>query len=425
MMKGYNWVQFAGVLMGGCVGFFGGGLLASNPVVIDLDYGDLKSYILEKNGQVKATQWEIDAANSRSQMTRRLRGGQLTASFGVDGIRSEELSNGRVQPVGSLDWEMPLYRGGQDAQEAIEQTEVALAHLRREHAIADRLAKAQSAYWNIVYADEMIRNSQRILRQNIRSYQSAKRRFNRGLIPSSDLMVFEIYEDQLNEQVESFRHEKKIVSIRLKAILGLPETSTIRVTMSELPHVHSDTALVGQLPESTIGTREFELNLRRVELKRDLTVGKLSPSVDLIGKYGLYNESERSSSHWIDRTEALLGARFNLMLWDGQQLDALVDADAKGVRAQLVSTTHQRAIMAAELDASNEELIHLRELIHASEQRVTKSARLLRTIIQDYDRGVKDSTDVLSTLQMVAQVQETYAQQRRDYQLKLANLQTL
>ena len=412
-------------LVGSGVGIFLGlctTLVASDPTVIN--FNDLKSLVMKQNGGVAVAKLQVDGADSRAQFIHRSRGGQVSISMGVDALHSSELASGRVQPVGGIEAVVPVYRGGQDdADDSIQQIEISLAQLRQYRELATQLGAAQVAYWHIAYAEEMIRNSQQILVQISQSYRSAQRRFQRGLIPSSDLMVFEIYKDQLTEQLESFRHEKAITTIRLKAILGLSESESVQVNAGLLPHVHDE--LVVRDVTTTFTFREAELNSRMTLLKRDKTLGKLRPSVELLGRYTLYNEADRPLSSWNDRGESLVGARLNLMLWDGQQMGALVDADGHDVRAAELELTTQRRVIAAELDATREELVHLHELIHGSEQRVAKSRRLLQTIIQDYDRGVKDSTDVLATLQMVAQVQSTYAQQRWEYQLKAAKRQTL
>ena len=61
-------------------------------------------------------------------------------------------------------------------------------------------------------------------------------------------------------------------------------------------------------------------------------------------------------------------------------------------------------------------MIYLHELFHRSEDRLSQAEKFLNHIFEDYDRGVKDSTDVLTALQLYQTVQESYVNQKKTYQ---------
>jgi outer membrane protein TolC len=395
-----------------------GGVLRAEDTTISLRYDQLNDFIREKNEYVQSSALSIASAKERTHFFQRSFSPQLSASLGSDAFYNQGMEDARFQPVANIGLSLNLSRGGQDKQEeAIRKAEVGLAEAQRDRIYATELAIAQGLYWDIAHADEMIRNARDILVFNSKNYASAKRRFNRGLLTPSDLQGFDIYKGQLQETIESFEHEKKILVIKLKGVLGLSEHITLVIPPQILPHTHDDPLLKEVLSaQFTPEIRELRLNESVLVFQRNKLLGKTAPSIDLFGAYTLYTEEDRPFSNVMDRAEVAAGIRAHFLIFDGNQTRAEIESSALKLKAHSRFSTYKNHLMTSDLKVYQEELIHLHELLHHSEDRLTQTKRFLENVTEEYDRGVKNSTDVLTTIQLYEDVQEKYLTQKKDYQ---------
>ena len=391
----------------------GGGLHAQEKIV--LNDNDLQRMVLSQNGIQRDTLL-VDAAKARTGFLQRSGEPRLSATLGGEGFQSGSTDTLRIQPVGRLDAVMPLYQNGHEAaEENIRKTDLRLSEIQRHQTMATQLATAQQLYWDIVYTDEMVQNLKEIRTHNQENYASAKRRYQRGLLPKSDLLAFEIYQSHLDTDIESLQHEKKIVMITLKAFLGVSESTHIRVADTRLPHSHDGVATATIQASETTEIAALRVHAEKAAFKRDQSAAKSTPHIDAFGRYALYPENGPVAT-WLDRTEISAGIQAYFSLYDGQERHAQIQADTLKLQAITTDIAYQKRIVAAEIKAAQEELIHLHELFHHSETRLAQAKHFLKTLTQEYDRGVKDATDVLTALQFYEEVQGHYATQKKQYQ---------
>ncbi len=418
-MKPRFW--FKGPLFWGCViGIYliglGNGVLAGN-ATLNLKYDDLGPLILKQNGAVQSAALSISAAQARKDFVKRARGPQLSGTVAGLGFQSGGGDGVRFQPEGSLDFILPISRGVQDdVEEGIRQAQVGLAQVQLTRTVAEELSEAQDLYWELVYSDEMGRNLEETLGQNARSYASAKHRFKRGLLTQTDLLGFEIYKSQLEEGIESLHHEKKILLIRMNAVLGFSDGTVIGVSEKLLPHPHDQIVKESLSLDRSIEIEELTLGETIVSLQTDKIRGKSHPVIDLFATDALHSELDRSSSNWADRTDVTIGIRGQFLFFDGNQIQSEVQSGLLKSKAHSAELTYRKQRLTAEVKASQEELIHLHELFHHSESRLIQSKKFLQSTLQDYDRGIKDSTDVVTAMQLRQEVQGDYATQKKQYQ---------
>jgi outer membrane protein TolC len=392
---------------------FGGVLTADT---MSLTYEDLGSLIRAKNGSIQSSLTAIDHAKIRTDFLKRSFSPQLSAMIGSEGFYNKGIGESRVQPLGSLYMSVNIFRGGQDQQEeSIRQNQVVLSEVQLKKAVALELMTAQWLYWELAYLDEVIRNEKDILSHNAKSYDSARLRFKRGLLPQSDVMGFLLYKGMLDEAIESAEHEKKIVMLHLLAILGLPDTTVVQFTTT-LPHHHDDTLIMDKISIETIPElQELQLTTKMAELQKSKLASKKKPSVDVFGSYTLYPESERTYPNLEDRAETVVGVRAQFLILDAKLTQNEMKALDLKLKSQAELIAYKQRVVASEIKGFQEELIHLHELIHRSESRVSQAKEFLNQIFLDYDHGIKDSTAVISAIQQYQDIQEAYATQRKDY----------
>lgn len=393
----------------------GGVIMAENHTGA-LRYEDMEQIIRENNKNVQSGTTTILAAKARTGSLLRSFSPLITASLGSEGFYNNGLQESRVQPIGSVDISMNLSRGGQDRQEElIRQAQASLTEANAQKTYTLAVMAAQLLYWDMSYLDEVIRNAQAILKYNVKSYSSAQRRLSRGLLTQSDLLGFEIYKGQLEEAIESAEHEKKILMIKLQTILGVSAPITLQI--SSLPHTHDETLILMPLSVSGLSTiQELNINKSILKLQQEKLMGKNRPSIDVFAGYTLYTEAERPFSNWIDRAELAAGIRAQFLIYDGNQSQSEMSGYSLQLQSASEFLSYKTQQMAAELKVRQEEMIHLHELFHLSESRFLQTQKFMGQIFEDYDRGVKDSSDVLTAIQLYQHVLEAYAVQRRDYQ---------
>ncbi len=278
-----------GILSVGLLFFLIGGVVQSEENTFSLGYDQLDQLIREKNGSVQSSIQLLDASRVRTDSFKRSFLPQISASLGSEVFYNGGMNQARLQPVDSLDLLMNLSRGGQDEQEeAIRQAQVGLALVQSHKVYATELMHAQQLYWDIVFSDEMISRTQDSLKQNAKSYDATKRRFQRGLLTQSDLMAFEIYKSRLEEAVESLNHEKKILVMKLQALLGLPETTVLFLTQQSLLHEHREDFLKEVLAsDQAYEIQELIINEQILGFQIAKMTGKNKPSIDLFSTYTL------------------------------------------------------------------------------------------------------------------------------------------
>ncbi len=280
----------------------------------------------------------------------------------------------------------------------------------------------QSLYWEVVYTDEMVRNLKALRTLISKSHESAKRRYQRGLLPQSDLMGFEIYRSQLDETIESILHEKHILMIKLKAALGVSESSSITLADTTLPHSHDALLKTVLHPNQTAEMKSLGLIKEISNAQISQLTAKGGASIDAFGAYRVHTEAERSFSNWRDRIDTGVGIRATFLLYDGGRLQSDIESATLALQSLSIKADYKSQLLEAELKASQEELVHLHELFHRSEMRLTQVKQFLQTLMQEYDRGVKDSTDMVTAMQLYESVNGNYVSQKKEYQLTKAGL---
>lgn len=144
--------------------------------------------------------------------------------------------------------------------------------------------------------------------------------------------------------------------------------------------------------------------------------------VDAYGTYTLYTQADRSFSNWMDRTDTAVGVRATFLLYDGNRNRSDADATQLTFKSSIAEMAYKDQLITAELKASQEELIHLQDLLSRSEMRVAQASRFLQITVQEYDRGVKNATDVLTAMQVSEEIQRRNVDWKIQYQKTKSDL---
>lgn len=388
-------------------------------------YDELPQLIEERNNNVASGRLALDAAQAVT--------GHLTRSYlpevglhvGAEAFRTGPYSP-TTQPLGGVDFSMNLFRGGKDAiEEDVNVTQASVAKVRSRQTFHDELAKAQGLYWEVAYQQEAAEIVTNTLQSNERGYQAANQRYNRGLVTKTDLLEFSIYRGQLQEALESSRHELQLLNISLRSILGLPETAVI-FTETRIHHQHDDQLIKKTFKVSdTPGVALLNLNANIADLQTSKAKRWWVPELEIYGTYSLYTLRERFYPNLVDRIDIAVGVRLHIPLFDRFQGSVEVRKNSFLTASAEKQAEQKARTVTAQIQVTQGEMTHLHELIHISEHRISEGQSYLNQTIDEYNRGVKNSPDVLSAIERLQSFRRQYLDRRKDYNRAKVRLMAL
>jgi outer membrane protein TolC len=342
-------------------------------------------------------------------------------SFGaVAGLESFETGpyGRKTQPYGDLEARVNVLRGGREAKaEAGRRAAAARGRAEAADALAVRVARARGDYLRLVHAREAAGLVREARVENERLLERADRRIRRGLATEADRLEFEVAASQLREDEEGFGHLAVQLSIRLRPALGLADGAELE-TPASLEHLHDDALLARPLDASA--HRETAALAARRDAARAQAEGAglwWAPSLDAYAGKHLYTLRDRDYSAASLRDDAVVGGRLSLRLFDGGSEAA--EARARRLEAAAADRLLEQRLreLSARVRFVKEELKHAHELVHFAEERIAMSRRYLEATLDEYDRGVKNSLDVLSAAQRAAGYRRELAARKLDYLL--------
>lgn len=392
---------------------------------VELRFEDLPRLVREKNQAVAGAGLLVESARARDGHL----GRSFLPSVALDG-GGEHLQTGpysaRTQPYGQVEGRLNLYRGGRDRLEAeVRGRETALAAGDAERVLAEELEAARALYWELVCDRETAKVVADARARNEKHLEMAARRIARGLATETDRLDFEIHRSQLDEELDSLAHAVLLRQLLLAAALGLPPQTKLN-TPDKIEHAHDEALLEAAFdPASHPEASALEARRQRVELERAQERRWWTPSVDAYGGYGLYTLRERDYLSRSLRDDTAVGVRLSLGVFDG--LRSRAEASALALKAQGLARqrTQRELALDARVRAAKEYLKHDDELVHWAEARIEQGRRYLALTLGEYERGVKNSADVLAAAQKHLAFTRQHADRRRDYELAKAALSAL
>jgi len=389
---------------------------------VALKYDDLPRLVAERNQNVQGARGLVEASRTRTGHFRRSFGPSVRLEAGQEAFKTGSYDSAS-QPYGAAEAQINLYRGGRDRlEEDARRAEVDASSASARQVYVEELAEARRLYTALVFDQEMIRTLTGAAERNEKILASANRRVNRGLATETDRLEFEMLGLKLEEEIESLRRDILLVETALAPLVGMA-AGTVFQTEDTLPHSHDDALLAAAFsPEAAPGFMALRANQALLERQGRSAGAAWRPSLDVYGGYHLYTRRERDFPERTDRDDTVGGVRLSVGLWDGLQMRRQADALAQQSRAYGLQASHEKEALSAREMVLKEGLKHHHELLHSSEKQIELSQKYLSRTLEEYDRGVKNSPDVLSAFQKSLDLQRQYAERRRDYQTVRADL---
>lgn len=385
-------------------------------VTMELKYDELPTLVREKNQAVQASTTSVEAAQERTGSLTRAFLPKVEASAGVEHFKTGGFA-ADTEPYGGVEATLNLFRGGLDSLEEMTRLgQLKVAESDKEKLFREELSAVRNLYWELVYHIEYLKVLDELQQLNARTRRSAKLRFERKLTTNTDVMAFDLFGQQVKEQISSAEHEIKLLNLNIRPRLGLEEAVDLK-TPSAIPHDHDEALLDAHSdPSTNPEVQGFSALAEIRESAAKQSARWWMPSVDIYGAYLLYTLRDRAFPNSSDRWDWAAGARLRIHLFDGLQSQRDSASASRQAQAYQQRAAYRRTIQSTETTLAQEEMKLIHELIHGAEEYVKQGNKLMNQYLAEYDRGLRTSPDVLSGIDRVLALNKLNLERRRDYQ---------
>lgn len=388
---------------------------------VPLSPQNLELLLIQKNARISATKLEVEAANSRT--------GSLSRSFIPDlelYATQENFKSGeneqKTQPTYGAELRMNIFNGGSDKIESrIRDLEVSKLQFHSQKAVAEELLRARQVYWEMSFLTQKKELLKKAMDLNGANLQAALKRIRSGVATDSDRFEFEMKDVDLRRDLKQSDMELKNISQEMSLLLNMPADSTYQLTQ-ELSHEHE---FINELKvkedQSSFWYMGNHLESEQKNLSAQRASRSLWPKLEAFAGYHQYNEREKEYPESTDRKEAVVGLRLRLSFADG--LMSLSDSTAyrKQAIAEQKRAELQKNSITIYLEREIRRLNFLHDLVHETEENITRAERYYRLTQSEYIRGVKNSPDVLGAADKLYERRFKYLEILRDFQLSRAD----
>jgi outer membrane protein TolC len=377
----------------------------------------VKEKVVKNNRHIEASAKIATAIQGRKGYLYRSYLPQIEAQAGIETF-TKELKKESNDPFYGIEASINLFRGFKDAEKDNQILSEGMAsHAEKDEIYLDELTKSIDSFWNIVYAKESLEVLKKYQDLNKKNLASAKQRISAGVAPQTDYVEFEM-NDKLLEQ-EKIRLEvlQKTSEQKLNILMNEAKDKIFQYP-NEIPIAVSTKKSIGKLNSLGLASVRKSEALAAKSLSESKVAGKWwMPELDLISGYKQLNRRDSDQFLQRDRQDYYYGFRLKMNLFDAAH--SITEQQTLSALAIAEEFKAEQARKELEIEHENRQQIFdnvERQVIDASSnQKMMKN--YLESILREYSRGVKGSSEVLSASDRYYDYQKKYIELKKDYQL--------
>ncbi len=404
-----------------CFGLFTA-LISTHSRAEEVTWENLPKLVRERNGRVASLQVKALAAQALTGHTLRSFQPHIEAHGGYErGTQGNR--NNYFQPHYGVEGRMNVFASGRDVLEnKIREARAKLAEEATRMSEAEILFEVRKLYLDWLIADDLMKAFKAAQVDNEKGLKTAARKISRGVGTTTDRIEFELHEKELHQEYESHQHEKLILQILIAGLLRFekPETLTVR---GDLGHFHDEKLLSDLSKQISVAPLVLasEASMREASAVASQSYRWWMPSIDLYAGHNLLTEREREFADARERMESEVGVELKFTIWDASRRVTSRSTDLLE-QAQKLDTSQARHQVGSRVLAQQEDMKHAHEVLHLVEERKNLSGAYLKQSLSEYDRGVKQSPDVLGAFQRGLRFQDELSRAKYNYRLAQAKL---
>ncbi len=295
--------------------------------------------------------------------------------------------------------------------------EQALVRSRIERLVADHFFEA-------ALLQERIKLKEEDLKLTDLQMVSAKRRVEGGLATQTDILEFQLHQQELNNDLEILRSELAMHLRELQRLSGMP--SIVEMLSVDFPLPPEPLSTESELWDS-VARNSLELTTARAEVEiarseKGVSRGAWLPRLSAEGQYGKLVETdffESKKNSW-----EIVG-KVTIPLFSGTS--SLRDFQAKSYEADRAQINLAQAEMKTRntLQTILEKIAKWRARLAGERTNVETADAYYKAVMSEYRRGVKNSPDVASATDKLFEAKERLLEANKELSSTYLDLLTL
>ncbi len=405
-----------------CLMFASGFIQAQETVILKAK--DIKSLIETRNERVSGKAYQVSAMEYRQGFLKR----SFMPSLKVYGAQERfELGDTyrRTQPTYGAEVSVNVFNGMKDSlyDDVVDKRKERMETEKRV-TVYQEIIKAKEIYWNLVFLENTLGVLSEVQEINSKNLKSAQTRIRAGVTTSADRFEFEIKDTEIKRGIDQINMQRKILERELITLLGYPEGSSVKIA-DKLEHLEG----MESVGSHTEAQHQFLAKPSLVQAEENQLAAKMQarswwPRVDA---YAAQNQYNVRNGNVFDRQEGrdrVLGLRLTMNLFDftsGNREASALRQEAEGSRAEAKYLSKQ-----IENEAHSEiaSLDFLHKQLHDAEENIKRAQGYFKVTMGEYSRGVKNSPDVMGSVDKLFEVKTKYFEILRDFYITRDHLRT-
>jgi outer membrane protein len=404
--------------------FFIYSLGLGSTLAVELNSASLKEMVEQNNLDVLAKKSDLEAVVNRQGFLRRSFMPKLSLEGGFEKFSSGPYS-GLSQPFGAAKAQVNIFNGQKDYFHGklidVQSSEKAF---ELEESKRQQLLDLRKLYWEYLYKRDLQKILNEGLALNVKNLASAKQRSTSGLSTNTDIIEFEQHQLSLSQNIEKIKLELEYLLNQIKNILMI-EAGQIIVLNEVLKHHHNESEEPSAAPlDRVIAPQKLAIKIDQHQLEQKINQQWWMPSVDIYTAAEQFTQKDRDYLNQADRYDYSIGIKFNINLFDGGEAFNLSRSNKLAVKSIEYSQRNISRQIENYYQYSKNLIKLLDNQLHGAELAAKKAESYYQNTLKEYQRGIKNSPDVLGASQSFIQSKERVIELERDYQLALASLKS-
>ena len=391
---------------------------------VTLRANDIKNLVETKNERVSGKEHQVAAMEHRQGYLKR----SFLPSLKVYGAQERfQLGDSyrRTQPTYGAELSVNLFNGTKDKlyDDVVDKQKERVGSEKRV-TLYQEIIKAKEIYWNLVYLSNAKVVLEEVQQINLKNLKSSQSRIKAGVTTTADRYEFEIKDTEIKRGVDQLQMQQSALERELISLLGYPDGSKVNLA-DKLEHFdkmevfggHSEIQHHFLAKPSLIQAEENQLSAK-------MQARSWWPKVDAYIAQNQYNVRSGNNFDRQEGKETVAGVRLTMNLFDftsGNREAAALKAEAEGSKSEAKYLYRQ-----IENEAHSEiaSLDFLHRQLHDAEENVKRAQGYYKMTMSEYSRGVKNSPDVIGSVDKLFEVKTKYYEILRDFYITRDHLRT-
>ncbi|MDT8340327.1 MAG: TolC family protein [Longimicrobiales bacterium] len=296
---------------------------------------------------------------------------------------------------------------------------------------ADLLNQVRELYWGAVLTDELVRVARSLQDRVDEAETRLEELYDEGSATQNDMFKFELFRYEVSSQMREVDASRSRAFSGLKALLGLPDDTPVRLADQELYAMEVELDSLPDYIRSGLARRpelrqlEAGIAAREALVRAAAADGK--PSFFLAGRYS-FNESPGrfdprnpfvNNPTNFSRPSILLGMEWNLNFRQTGDQARMERRETEALAAQVGPL---RRLVEQEVREAYLDVVRARDDVEDGRTALRASENLLRAELQTFDIGIGNIEDVIDAFKSNVEMTVTQFRNLARFNTKVAEL---